>query len=348
MNAESEFQYPYFHQQQSFFPLEQVQVHHPLHKSTARSNLVQTTVSAYNMGREGDLFKDLDPIMEEPVLELDPVTVVSMISSGEDITTQSTNVSDISSIQSGHLLSENSTSSEYYRGGESDLFKAPVSIMEESILGCDPMTLAISKISCGEDVISAEMIEAADIKSFQNECLLSELSNEWKELMEKSTMYESSSKALDIKIPAIMKEENLSVERYGSITGSPMQKSVSSRSLSSMEWIDGEAMRSNFVDFQTKDFGAALGITRAFSEGIIQTLGTVNTLGHSSLEQMPTVDSDTSEERKLMLSRYKIKKARRNFGRKIKYACRKALAENQPRVRGRFAKTEEAHMPTLQ
>ena len=58
------------------------------------------------MGREGDLFKDLDPIMEEPVLELDPVTVVSMISSGEDITTQSTNVSDISSIQSGHLLSE--------------------------------------------------------------------------------------------------------------------------------------------------------------------------------------------------------------------------------------------------
>lgn len=142
--------------------------------------------------------------------------------------------------------------------------------MEESILGCDPMTLAISKISCGEDVISAEMIEAADIKSFQNECLLSELSNEWKELMEKSTMYESSSKALDIKIPAIMKEENLSVERYGSITGSPMQKSVSSRSLSSMEWIDGEAMRSNFVDFQTKDFGAALGITRAFSEGIIQ------------------------------------------------------------------------------
>lgn len=49
-----------------------------------------------------------------------------------------------------------------------------------------------------------------------------------------------------------------------------------------------------------------------------QTLGTVNTLGHSSLEQMPTVDNYTSEERRLMLSRYKIKKARRNFGRKIK------------------------------
>lgn len=41
------------------------------------------------------------------------------------------------------------------------------------------------------------------------------------------------------------------------------------------------------------------------------------------------------------LSRYRIKKAKRNFGRKIKYACRKALAENQPRIRGRFAKTEE-------
>ncbi|KAI3862464.1 hypothetical protein MKX03_011552, partial [Papaver bracteatum] len=27
------------------------------------------------------------------------------------------------------------------------------------------------------------------------------------------------------------------------------------------------------------------------------------------------------------------------------YACRKALADNQPRVRGRFAKTEETDIP---
>ncbi|PKI72445.1 hypothetical protein CRG98_007191 [Punica granatum] len=49
----------------------------------------------------------------------------------------------------------------------------------------------------------------------------------------------------------------------------------------------------------------------------------------------------SSKERKEKLLRYRNKKSRRNFGRKIKYACRKALADSQPRIRGRFAKTEE-------
>lgn len=31
----------------------------------------------------------------------------------------------------------------------------------------------------------------------------------------------------------------------------------------------------------------------------------------------------------------------RNFDRKIKYACRKTLADSRPRVRGRFAKNED-------
>ncbi|KAL0875139.1 hypothetical protein Bca101_024844 [Brassica carinata] len=49
----------------------------------------------------------------------------------------------------------------------------------------------------------------------------------------------------------------------------------------------------------------------------------------------------TSEDRREKLSRYRNEKSRRNFGHKIKYACRKALADNQPRIRGRFSKTEE-------
>nr|GMD03363.1 zinc finger protein CONSTANS-LIKE 1 isoform X2 [Ipomoea batatas] len=43
------------------------------------------------------------------------------------------------------------------------------------------------------------------------------------------------------------------------------------------------------------------------------------------------------------LSRYRMKKGKRNFVRRIKYACRKALADSQPRIRGRFAKTEEVY-----
>ncbi|CAA6661121.1 unnamed protein product [Spirodela intermedia] len=50
------------------------------------------------------------------------------------------------------------------------------------------------------------------------------------------------------------------------------------------------------------------------------------------------------EDRMQKLSRYRKKKTKRNFCRKIKYACRKALADSQPRIRGRFAKTEEGEV----
>ncbi|KAI3511480.1 hypothetical protein L1887_18634 [Cichorium endivia] len=49
----------------------------------------------------------------------------------------------------------------------------------------------------------------------------------------------------------------------------------------------------------------------------------------------------TSEERKLKIHRYLKKRNQRNFSKKIKYACRKTLADSRPRVRGRFAKNDE-------
>lgn len=57
-----------------------------------------------------------------------------------------------------------------------------------------------------------------------------------------------------------------------------------------------------------------------------------------------TISDLKSEERKQKLNRYRKKKIQRNFGRKIKYACRKALADSQPRVRGRFAKMDDGDM----
>lgn len=112
-----------------------------------------------------------------------------------------------------------------------------------------------------------------------------------------------------------------------------------------------------------------------------QTLGNGNmSVGQSTLERPFLHTNCTSEQRQEKLSRYRNKKTRRNFGRKIKvyiyiewltlyaickiskspfsafetilnsvsnnvtwfqYACRKALADSQPRIRGRFAKTEE-------
>nr|XP_023901050.1 serine/threonine-protein kinase phg2-like isoform X1 [Quercus suber] len=54
------------------------------------------------------------------------------------------------------------------------------------------------------------------------------------------------------------------------------------------------------------------------------------------------------EQRKEKIHRYMKKRNERNFSKKIKYACRKTLADSRPRVRGRFAKNDdfgEAHRP---
>ncbi|KAK4762294.1 hypothetical protein SAY87_030178 [Trapa incisa] len=57
--------------------------------------------------------------------------------------------------------------------------------------------------------------------------------------------------------------------------------------------------------------------------------------------RLGSVSNCISEGRREKLSRYRDKRTRRNFGRNIKYACRKALADSQPRIRGRFAKSRE-------
>lgn len=127
----------------------------------------------------------------------------------------------------------------------------------------------------------------------------------------------------------------------------------------------------------------------------------------SPLEQPLMISSSATEDRREKLSRYRNKKTKRNFGRRIKvtkqlilscyfgnyclvreqtanscifinvllpykskkehssmedclirlfsdipflsqYACRKALADSQPRIRGRFAKTEESDVSKRQ
>ncbi|XWS08737.1 hypothetical protein CRYUN_Cryun40dG0026700 [Craigia yunnanensis] len=63
----------------------------------------------------------------------------------------------------------------------------------------------------------------------------------------------------------------------------------------------------------------------------------------SSLED-PTfnkVGKLSVEQRKEKIHRYLKKRNERNFSKKIKYACRKTLADSRPRVRGRFAKNDD-------
>ncbi|VFR01554.1 unnamed protein product [Cuscuta campestris] len=71
--------------------------------------------------------------------------------------------------------------------------------------------------------------------------------------------------------------------------------------------------------------------------------------GHTALASNITCLEDTTfkvgklsvEERKERIHRYLQKRKDRNFDKKIKYQCRKTLADNRPRVRGRFAKNDD-------
>ena len=49
----------------------------------------------------------------------------------------------------------------------------------------------------------------------------------------------------------------------------------------------------------------------------------------------------TPEERREKILKYRQKRHERNFKKKIKYVCRKTLADSRPRVRGRFARNDD-------
>ncbi|KAM7504865.1 hypothetical protein LguiB_003769 [Lonicera macranthoides] len=242
-----------------------------------------------------------------------------------------------------HQSSMASTISEYYLGGEGDLFKAPEPIIEEPIVGLDAIPMISS---CGEDdIISSQVLKVSDIELIQCDQLLSEVFYECKkDLLAKEATETPLSEVLNFKnIPfatADGSEEKLFLQ-------GPFSKSVSSGCLSSMEeWMHGAPVRPNFLDFTgVADFGAAYGMRRAFSEGDIKTLGNDNvSLIHSPLGHPQLLGNYPTEDRRQKLSRYWNKKSKRNFGRKIKYACRKALADSQPRIRGRFAKTDDCDL----
>ncbi|XP_027362585.1 zinc finger protein CONSTANS-LIKE 10-like [Abrus precatorius] len=49
----------------------------------------------------------------------------------------------------------------------------------------------------------------------------------------------------------------------------------------------------------------------------------------------------SAEERKERISKYRAKRSQRKFNKIIKYACRKTLADNRTRIRGRFARNDD-------
>ncbi|KAL8050769.1 hypothetical protein ABFX02_06G102000 [Erythranthe guttata] len=210
---------------------------------------------------------------------------------------------------------------------------ASANLRGEPLAGVDPMTGAISMLACGDDVITPQSLTVSDIESsIKSGHLLSEVFYECrKDLLAKEGNETPLSDVFSIETPTDKSNnENFTIDEniLASAEGI-FQKSISLTYSRSMDQFVHEATTTitttqgpTFQDFPCLEFGAAYGMRRAFSEGDIKGIC-------------------ASEGRMEKLSRYWIKKSKRNFGKKLKYACRKALADGQPRIRGRFAKTEE-------
>ncbi|KAG6478722.1 hypothetical protein ZIOFF_062166 [Zingiber officinale] len=350
-------------------------------------NIVQVpTVSEYDMGGEGDLFKAPEPILED--LVFDPVTFAMSIISSRDVITETIKAADIKSIQNDHL-------SDIYYDCKDLMNEYEIEDTISELLDVKIPPLQVGEISTLEKANSAETsiqktVNSADIKSFKK--IMSGIYYEFKEdVLEKSEIQDTISELLVAKIPPVQMVDVSPLEKCISVDRS-IQKSISSECLSSVEWIPSCTMGPDFLDFQGLDFEVALGLRRTHSDGDIQNLGNKNTnmrntaTVSSSFKKLLAISDNKTEQRRQKLSRYREKKSRRNFGRKIKvctftfsfcliallaiwtlqtsngqdgmnlanqnekglvssiYACRKALADNQPRVRGRFAKIKETKM----
>ncbi|KFK27537.1 hypothetical protein AALP_AA8G396100 [Arabis alpina] len=59
------------------------------------------------------------------------------------------------------------------------------------------------------------------------------------------------------------------------------------------------------------------------------------------IEGMSKAYKYNPEEKKERIEKYRNKRNLRNFNKRIKYECRKTLADSRPRIRGRFARNDE-------
>ncbi|GLT69414.1 hypothetical protein SLA2020_415680 [Shorea laevis] len=119
----------------------------------------------------------------------------------------------------------------------------------------------------------------------------------------------------------------------------------------------GSELQPQELDFQGDNGGIYCpdSVQRVFNPGDLQALNTESQQLMGKAGSSTPLASDISsledstfkvgklsiEQRKEKIHRYMKKRNERNFSKKIKYACRKTLADSRPRVRGRFAKNDD-------
>ncbi|THU48348.1 hypothetical protein C4D60_Mb09t25280 [Musa balbisiana] len=219
--------------------------------------------------------------------------------------------------------------SEYDLGGEGDLFKAPRPVLEESVLAFDPIAAATLQLSGYGSSIMTDNIEIVDMESIQNGYLLCEAFYGCEKdllvksphvrapevadfvLPEETTAGERTPEVADFVLP----EETTAGERNCFSAEGPLQKSDSTNAFS---------VGPCLLDVHEVDLEAAFGM-RTYSEGDIQSIG-VDSYVHGDINIVPTfklsstIEDVKMKERIQKLSRYRTKRTRRNFRRRIKKA----------------------------
>ncbi|KAF5727417.1 hypothetical protein HS088_TW22G01110 [Tripterygium wilfordii] len=126
-----------------------------------------------------------------------------------------------------------------------------------------------------------------------------------------------------------------SLANYGTQSPGYMQRSISSHSLQK------NGFRCHFEFLETE----AGPVRRVFSTGDLEhgrrSESPLTSESNAIIESMSKAYPYSPEEKKERIERYRTKRTQRNFNKKIKYECRKTLADSRPRIRGRFARNEE-------
>ncbi|KAJ1431952.1 CCT domain [Sesbania bispinosa] len=130
-----------------------------------------------------------------------------------------------------------------------------------------------------------------------------------------------------------------------------MQRSVSSHSLLKNNGVHYNPFSPLFAELLDSGDGP---VRRVYSTGDLQRINGMQHFHQSDsplstessmiLEGMARTSPYSPEEKKVRIERYRSKRNQRNFTKKIKYACRKTLADSRPRIRGRFARNDEIAM----
>ncbi|KAJ8751461.1 hypothetical protein K2173_016672 [Erythroxylum novogranatense] len=118
-----------------------------------------------------------------------------------------------------------------------------------------------------------------------------------------------------------------------------IQRSISSHSLHKNGYHSHFTSPHEFLDMESSS------VRRVFSTGDLQynqrSESPLSSESSVIIESMSRACKYSPEEKKERIERYRSKRNQRNFTKKIKYACRKTLADSRPRIRGRFARNDE-------